>query len=193
MSQKLRNLRHSIKIAKVAARVILAAFLALSITGIAEGGQPSGAKMYRSAEYRYKFLPPAGWMRKTDMPKQTTAYLGPEENDFVVNLTVTVYTAPVKDSDLEQFANGLKIDHGVVSERVQTKLDGHAAYTWRTKLTIPGHPAAENRQVVCVYNHRAYELTMTTPLGLMKAKYDSVFAKWIASFGWLPPSAAPYK
>lgn len=150
----------------------------------------SASTVYKNAMYSYRFEQPAGWEQKMDMPHQTAAFLGPIDNDFTSNLTVTVYTSRVESGDLQKFVRGINIEHGVISERKPCKLGGLSAYAWRTKLTIPGHPAAENRQVVCIYNHRAYELALTCAVGLMRPKYDAIFEKWVASFGWLSPSGA---
>ena len=153
----------------------------------------TASNVYRNSDELYQFQPPAGWEQKPDMPKLITAYLGPVEGDFTVNLTVSVYTSRVDDGDLDKFVKDIKIEHGDITNRVKTTLGGRKAWAWRTKLTIPGHPKAENRQVVCIYNHRAYELAMTTPYGLMKSKYDSVFEKWVGSFVWLNPIRSPRK
>lgn len=176
-----------------AAWLLALVLIATCVSGLRCSAQGAAPAYYRNDEFHYRFIPPTGWDRKTDMPKLTTAFLGPDESNFTVNLTVTVYTAPVKDEDLEKFAIGLKIDHGQITERVKTKLGGKPAWMWRTKLNIPGHPAAENRQVVCIYKNRGYELTMTVPAGFMRSKYDAVFDQWIASFVWMPTAAAPFR
>ena len=124
-----------------------------------------------------------------DMPRNTSAFLGPTEQGFTANLTVTVYAEKVETTDLLKFANGFKVDHARVLDRHKCTVAGEPGYTWRTLLTLPGHPPAENRQVVCVHNHRAYELTFTVGAGQMNKGYTALCDKWLASFGWLKPTS----
>lgn len=152
----------------------------------------SATPLYVNREYRYAFQPPAGWTRQTSMPKQVVAYLGPEVDNFSVNLTVNVYTRPVIDRDLDKFADGIKIEHAEIYDKKSIKLDGRPAYIWRTHLKIPDHPAAENWEVVSINNGRAYELVFTVPPSAV-TKYQPVFEKWLASFTWTIPTVPTKK
>jgi hypothetical protein len=171
------------------------AFCGLGVSALCAlvGGAFAGpTPRYTDAQNHYSFQPPEGWTRKTDLPKPVVGYIGPVEDEFAVNFNVNIHGRPVEEADLDQFIAGIKIANAEMYDRAKTTLNGMPARSWRTHLKIPGHAPMENRQVVCIYNKRAYELTFTMPPSVVK-KYDPVFEKIVASFRWEKetPKAAP--
>ena len=161
----------------------------LTVAAAAAAAPPAAAPSFKSPEFGYRFDPPAHWEHKTDMPRATTAFLGPTEAGFTANLTVTVYSEKVESKDLQKFVNGFKLDSATMLDMHKCTVDGEPGYAWRTKLNIPGHPVAENRQVVCIHNNHGYELTFTVGAGQMARGYSALCDKWLASFGWLKPNS----
>ncbi|HLK56593.1 MAG TPA: hypothetical protein VKU00_08515 [Chthonomonadaceae bacterium] len=149
---------------------------------------------FTDAENHYSFQPPEGWQRRMDLPKPIVAFLGPEEEDFSANFSVNLMGKPVENEDLDKLVAQVKIENGDIYARTKTALNGIPARAWRTHLHVPGHPVVENRQILCVYNKRVYELTFTMKPDTVK-KYDPVFEKIVASFRWEkePSKAAPAK
>ncbi|HZT40596.1 MAG TPA: hypothetical protein VFA07_00325 [Chthonomonadaceae bacterium] len=146
---------------------------------------PPAAKPARYVDtyYHYSFQPPAGWTRKTGLPRPYVAFVGPAENGFAANFFVTVYAKPVENNDLNAFMKDVKIKNGVMYARKRTTLNGVPAQSWRTHLHLPGHPPVENRQVVCIRQDHAFELTFTMLPATMK-RYDPVCDQILRSFRW---------
>ena len=147
---------------------------------------------YTDAESRFSFQPPEGWQRRPDLPRPVVAFIGPEEEGFAVNFVVNIHNKPVEEAELDKFVQQIKIENGEIYAQTKTTLNGKPARAWRTHMHVPGHPLLENRQIVCIFNKRAYELTFTMPPVAVK-KYDPVFEKIVASFRWEkePPKVAP--
>lgn len=167
----------------------ITASLLLAVAAVASAAPPAATPSYKNRDFGYRFQPPVNWEHKTDMPKTTAAFLGPTEAGFTANLTVTIYPQKVESKDLQKFVNGFKLDNATMLDMRRCTVDGEPGYTWRTKLNIPGHPAAENRQVVCIHNNHGYELTFTVGAGQMARGYSTVCDKWLASFGWIKSSS----
>ena len=144
---------------------------------------------YVDTYYHYSFQPPVGWERSPNMHRPYVAYVGPAENGFAANFSVNVYAKPVEDNDLNTFMkdvlNTFKKDtrNGVMYARKRTALGGLPAQAWRTHLHLPGHPPFENRQIVCVRQNHAFELTFTMLPATMK-RYDPVCDQILRSFRW---------
>ena len=86
--------------------------------------------------------------------------------------------------DEKKFSDALFKQYGKYCKMLalrKTTLGGQPAYLYRVRLSIPGYPVIENRQIVCVYQGGGYVFTFTE-LAALKAKYEPIGDKIIASF-----------
>jgi hypothetical protein len=163
----------------------LVALTVLAVSQVAAGAGESASR-YVDSQYGYSFEPPAGWTRKTDMPRPYVAFLGPMESGSQVNLCI--YSAPAAHKSFGQYVKDAKetiskrSDMRLQSDR-RDKLAGVPAQLFQSLVTARGFEPAISRQVVAVRGDVGYIVAFTAPPQAYK-KYVPVFDKVIASFRW---------
>lgn len=149
---------------------------------------PKAAAPYQDKEAGFSFTPPAGWTRKTDLPKPLVAFVGEPDQGYAPNFSANVFARRVPKASEKLFLDDVQMEYkkiGAMSPIKKTKLAGKPAYTWSARISVPNYPTVVNRQIVCFYKERAYELTFTTLPATMK-KYEKTFSQIVASFRFIP-------
>ena len=156
------------------------------------------AARYKSATY--SVVPPDGWTTSTEnLPKGAVAFLGPHElgpqvQDFIVNITVTVEHAP--HETLTQYVEAMRRQLASPKE-MKIRKDGASvlggntpAHTIFGELHVANHaelPVLLTHEVIAMHNDRAFILVLTYPKGIATAnekRYVAIFDKLVASFQW---------
>jgi hypothetical protein len=155
----------------------------------------------------YSLMPPVGWTATTEnMAKDGVAFrgpheLGPQAQDFTVNITVSI--DPALHETLEQYVDA---QHRQLASSKEMKilkggaclLAGTPAHTILYEVHVANHaeiPVLLAHEVFTMHKDRAYILVLTYPKDIAAAsanKYIAAFHKVVASFQWVG-EAAPKK
>jgi len=142
----------------------------------------------------YSLTPPVGWTTTTqNVAKGGVAFLGPQIQDYAVNINVAIDPAP--HETLAQYVGAM---HRQLAKPKEMKLlqdgtgslAGQPAHTMLAELHVTGHaeiPILWVQEVFAIHKDRAYIVTLTYPKGIAAAsakKYKTAFDKVVASFRW---------
>ena len=157
----------------------------LLLLATAASGGDAGTR-FADPQFGYVLTAPAGWTRKTDIPRPYVAFLGPVEAGFQTN--VNVYTEPAANKTLKQYVRAAR--EAIARNkamRLQSSgpavLGGTPAAVLQSMVKLPGQSPSVSRQVVAVRGGRGYMVTLTVPPSSLK-KYLPTFGKVVSSFHW---------
>jgi len=156
------------------------------LVGRMTGAGESPGTRYADREYGYSLAAPAGWSRKSDMPRPYVAFLGPEDHGFQANFNI--YSEPAANKTLADY---VKVSRETIAKSKEMRLQsdrkatlgGSPAVVLQSLVTATGHPPSIARQIVTVRGGRGYIVTFTTRPAALK-KYLPVFEKVQSSFRW---------
>ena len=162
---------------------LFSSFALMTLLAVATNADPP--RRYANAQYHYSFEIPAGWQNLQQKPPIVAFGTAPEQG-FRTN--INFYSEPVKTMSLEEYMKVskkavLQMKSIKIIETKSAKLGGEPAYQLRMHLTLPGKPAIENLQYICVHQNRAFVVTSTALSGNY-AKALPVFDKAYKSFKW---------
>lgn len=152
---------------------------------------PEKGVRYADPQYGYTLTAPAGWTRKTDMPRPYVAFLGPEEEGFQTNFHVL--PEPAAHKTLAQIVKQAK-DASMQSKTVRYRdmkratLAGTPAVMMESIVTLEGKPPSIARQIVAIHADRVYTITFAAAPAALKRNLPT-FDKVLASFRWQPVKA----
>ena len=142
----------------------------------------------------FSLVPPVGWNRTTqNVSSGVTAFLGPREQDFAVN--INILSEPAPRETLAQYVGATHRQFAAHKEMTRLKdgttvIAGEPAHTMLSELRVADHPnlpTLVSQQVYIMHKSRAFILTLTYPKDIAETsarKYDAAFRKSIASFKW---------
>jgi len=154
--------------------------LAVGLAPIAAGA----GERYADAEFGYALTAPAGWTRKTSMPRPMVAFLGPLQGGFQTNFFVD--PEPTEHKTLAQIvkvARAADAKNPAIRVRRQrsSTLGGHPAVVLDSIVTLKGQPPVFTRRVVTIYGDLSYTLTFSAVPEALK-KDATLFNRVAASF-----------